>query len=107
MTGLKISFCLYNLLGVAYRMQVVCHYVMVAVVNCFSLLGVSSKSRLYGSFVDMFFLAVTFPGACMGLHQKHRGVKTGGMASVGGDFSRVLVFCNWHEFFHSFCSPRS
>ena len=67
-------------------MQVLCHYAMVVVVNCFSLLGVSSKSRLYGSFVDMFFLAVTFPGACMGLHQKHRGVKTGGMASCVGIF---------------------
>ena len=88
-------------------MKIVCDFVMVAVVNCLSLLGVSSKSRLSGSFVDMYFLAVTFPGACMGLHQKHRGVKTGGMASVGGDFSLVLVICNWQEFFHPFCSPRS
>lgn len=49
-----------------------CDYVMVAVVNCFSLLRVSSKSRLSGYFVDMSILVVTFPGACMGLHQKHR-----------------------------------
>ncbi|GJR01855.1 hypothetical protein Tco_0524839 [Tanacetum coccineum] len=35
----------------------------------------------------VFFLMVLSPGAFMGPHLKHRGVKTGGMASVGGDFS--------------------
>ncbi|GJY27205.1 RNA-directed DNA polymerase, eukaryota, reverse transcriptase zinc-binding domain protein [Tanacetum coccineum] len=29
------------------------------------------------------------PGTCLGRHQKHPGVKTGGSASVGGDFSLV------------------
>ncbi|GJW16082.1 hypothetical protein Tco_0020215 [Tanacetum coccineum] len=34
-----------------------------------------------------FFLMCLSPGAYMGPHLKHRGVKTGGMASVGEDFS--------------------
>nr|GFB67536.1 RNA-directed DNA polymerase, eukaryota [Tanacetum cinerariifolium] len=92
MTGLEIHFCLYNQYGGAYRVLVVCEFLMVAAVNCLSLSGVSSKSRLCGSSVNMYFLAgIFFLGACMGLHQNNREVKTGSTAFVGGDFSLVLV----------------
>nr|GFC25290.1 RNA-directed DNA polymerase, eukaryota [Tanacetum cinerariifolium] len=43
----------------------------------------------------VIFGCFVFSGACMGLHQKHLGVKTDGSASVGVDFSLVLVRCNW------------
>ncbi|GJV72549.1 hypothetical protein Tco_1492544 [Tanacetum coccineum] len=33
-----------------------------------------------------------FLGACLGLHQNHSGVKTGGSASVSGDFSLIEKF---------------
>lgn len=39
-------------------------------------------------------------GTCMGSYQKRHGVKTGGSASMGGDFSLVSVIGG--SFFHPF-----
>ena len=42
----------------------------------------------FGSFVLLPLFSLE---ACLGLHQNHSGVKTGGSASANGDFSLVLV----------------
>ena len=51
-------------------------------------LGISSISRL---FCSLFLHFIFFPGTCLGLHQKHYGVKTGVSAFVSGGFSLVSV----------------
>lgn len=55
-----------------------------------ALLGVSSFASLYGSFVSLSFCFL-FLGACLVLHQKYFGVKTGCLASARENFSIVSI----------------
>ena len=52
--------------------------------------------------VFFLFFFVSFPLACLWWPKKHAGVKTGGSASVSGNFSLVVVRRNLQEFFHYF-----
>ncbi|GJV48312.1 hypothetical protein Tco_1438524 [Tanacetum coccineum] len=75
---------------------------------CLFALLLAAGTRTCGSFALLSFLVVLFsPGLVWDCIKKHLGVKTGGSASVGKDFSLVSVRCNWKEFFNPFCNPRS